>query len=169
MRDIEIRAERPGDEPAIHAVTEEAFREAAHRSGTEQFIVRELRRTGRLAVSLIAVLDGEIVGHVAASPVTIDGETRGWFGLGPVSVAPRLQRRGVGSQLVRASLERLRALGGQGCALVGDPAYYGRFGFRAEPALTLPDVPPQYFQAVVLAGALPGGVVKFDAAFEAKA
>ncbi len=170
--DVQIRPECAGDEAAIHAVTEDAFRDAAHRAGTEQFIVRELRRTGRLTASLVAVIDGRIVGHVAASPVTIDGaKSARWFGLGRVSVVPSWQRRGVGSRLVRAVLERLQARGGEGCVLVGEPAYYGRFGFvRAEPDLTLPDVPPQYFQALCFAGSRPAhGVVTFDPAFEAKA
>ena len=169
MNDLQVRPERPGDEDAIHAVTEAAFRTAAHMSGTEQFIVRELRRAGALTVSLVAELDGQVVGHIAISPVTIADGTRDWHGLGPVSVAPALQRRGIGSRLVRESLTRLQALGGKGCALVGDPAYYGRFGFVADPALVLPGVPPQYFQVVRLAGAMPRGVVTFHPAFEAKA
>jgi len=86
-----------------------------------------------------------------------------------VSVSPKYQGRGLGSRLVREALARLRAQGGRGCVLVGDPAYYGRFGFRAEPALVLPGVPPQYFQAVCLDGPIPAGTVTFDAAFEAKA
>jgi putative acetyltransferase len=163
---IETRPERPGDEVAIHALTEAAFRTAAHTSGTEQFIVRELRRAGALAVSLVAEVDDTIVGHVAISPVTISDGTRDWFGLGPISVAPEHQRAGLGSRLVRESLSALQARGGRGCALVGDPSFYGRFGFRAEPSLVLPGVPPQYFQVVRLDGPMPAGTVAFHPAFE---
>ena len=167
--DAGIRPERRDDVDAIHAVTAAAFLDAPHTSHTEQFIVRELRRAGHLTVSLVADFDGRVVGHVAISPVTISDGATGWFGLGPVSVAPEYQGRGLGSRLVREALSHLRSLGGRGCVLVGEPAYYGRFGFRSEPALVLPGVPPQYFQAVCLASAMPAGVVTFDAAFEAKA
>jgi putative acetyltransferase len=166
--DADIRPERPGDADSIHAVTIAAFLDAPHTSHTEQFVVRELRRAGQLAVSLVAALGGQVVGHVAISPVTISDGTGDWFGLGPVSVVPRYQRRGLGSRLVRDALVRLRAAGGRGCVLVGEPAYYSRFGFRAEPGLVLPGVPPQYFQALCLAGAMPAGLVTFHAAFAAK-
>ena len=169
MSDVEIRAERPGDEDAIHEVTTAAFLAAPHTSHTEQFIVRELRRARALAVSLVAEIGGRIVGHVAISPVTIDGAACGWFGLGPVSVLPAHQGMGVGSRLVREALARLRTTGARGCVLVGEPAYYGRFGFRAEPALVLPDVPPQYFQALSFVADLPRGIVTFHAAFAAQA
>lgn len=165
--DVIIRPEAAGDADAIHDVTTAAFSDAPHTSHTEQFIVRALRRDDALSVSLVATLDGRIVGHVAASPVTIDGAASRWFGLGPVSVAPELQRRGVGSQLVRAALDSIRALGGEGCVLVGDPAFYGRFGFQADPSLLLPGVPAQYFQAIRLANAAPTGVVAFHRAFTA--
>ena len=166
--DAEIRPERPDDVAGIHAVTVAAFLNAPHTSHTEQFIVRELRRTGRLAVSLVATFGGSVIGHVAISPVTISDGTPDWYGLGPVSVAPEHQGRGLGSRLVRGALARLRALGGRGCVLVGEPAYYGRFGFRAEPGIALPDVPPQYFQAVCLGGEMPSGTVAFHPAFGAK-
>ena len=169
MSDVEIRAERPGDEDAIHEVTTAAFLEAPHTSRTEQFIVRELRRAGALTVSLVAEIGGEIVGHVAISPVTIDGTACGWFGLGPVSVLPAHQGAGVGSRLVRAALSRLKTAGARGCVLVGEPAYYGRFGFRAEPTLLLPDVPPEYFQALSFVDDVPRGIVTFHAAFAAQA
>jgi len=169
LSEVEVRPERPGDEQAIEAVTAAAFLDAPHTSHTEQFIVRELRRADALAVSLVAELNGDVVGHVAISPVTVDGRTCGWFGLGPVAVVPTQQGRGIGSRLVREALRQLQANGAQGCVLVGEPAYYGRFGFRAEPALTLPGVPPEYFQALCLADDRARGVVAFHAAFGVKA
>jgi putative acetyltransferase len=99
----------------------------------------------------------------------IDGTARGWFGLGPVSVLPAHQGAGIGSRLVREALARLKATGAHGCVLVGEPAFYGRFGFRAEPALVLAEVPPKYFQALRFAHHLPCGVVTFHAAFAARA
>jgi len=133
---VQIRPESPADAPAIFAVTEAAFRTAAHSAGTEQFIVNALRRAGALAISLAAELDGSVIGHVAVSPVTVSDGAPGWYGLGPISVLPQHQRSGVGSQLMRAALQALRDRGAAGCLLVGDPGYYRRFGFEAATELT---------------------------------
>ncbi|MGH8206028.1 MAG: GNAT family N-acetyltransferase [Steroidobacteraceae bacterium] len=78
-----------------------AFLNAPHTSHTEHLIVDELRRTGNLTISLVADAAGSVVGHVAVSPVRVSGRASGWFGLGPISVMPERQRRGVGSGLVR--------------------------------------------------------------------
>lgn len=162
-----IRPESPADIAAIHALTEAAFRTAAHSAGTEQFIVDALRRAGALAVSLVAVADGTVIGHVAVSPVTVSGGESGWYGLGPISVSPPLQRTGVGSRLMHAALQALRERGAAGCLLVGDPAYYGRFGFRPATGLEYPGVPPEYFMAVSFGPALPQGIATFHAGFGA--
>ena len=165
--DAYLRTERPDDADGIHAVTTAAFLDAPHTSHTEQFIVRELRRSRALTLSLVADFEGHVIGHVALSPVAISCGTAGWFGLGPLSVLPRYQGRGLGSRLVQEALKRLQALGAKGCVLVGEPAYYGRFGFRAEPGLVLPNVPPQYFQALCFEGEVPAGTVTFHPAFAA--
>ena len=162
-----IRPETPADIPAIFTLTEAAFRTAAHSAGTEQFIVDALRRAGVLAVSLVAVAEGTVVGHVAVSPVTVSDGASGWYGLGPISVSPEHQRTGIGSQLMHAALQALRDRGGAGCLLVGDPAYYSRFGFRPATGLEYPGVPPEYFMAVSFGAALPQGVAAFHAAFGA--
>lgn len=161
-----IRPEQPADADAIRALTTEAFATAPHRSGTEAAIVDALRAAGALTLSLVAVEGNEIVGHVAFSPVTIDGAERGWFGLGPVSVRPRRQRGGIGSELIREGLRRLRAMGAEGCVLLGDPAYYGRFGFAADPALVLEGVPPEYFVRLGFGAAVPTGTMRYHAAFD---
>ena len=163
-----IRPEAPSDAAAIHALTAAAFLDAPHTAHTEQFIVDALRKAGALAVSLVAELGDEIVGHVALSPVSISDGAEGWYGLGTVSVKPELQRTGIGTALMRAALQALRDRGAAGCLLVGDPAYYARFGFRPEASLVLPDVPPQYFQALSLGPSLPSGVVTFHEAFAAR-
>lgn len=161
-----IRRERTGDETAIAALTTAAFREAPHSSGTEALIVEHLRAEGDLALSLVAQnADQSIVGHVAFSPVAISDGTRGWFGLGPVSVIPLRQRAGIGAALIREGLERLQAMGAQGCVVLGEPAYYGRFGFRHDPKLAFPGPPPEYFQALRLAGSEPAGTVAYAPAF----
>ncbi|WP_089177373.1 N-acetyltransferase [Bosea sp. AS-1] len=161
-----IRLEQPGDADAIRALTTEAFATAPHSSGTEVAIVDGLRAAGELTLSLVAVEDGEIVGHVAFSPVTIDGAERGWFGLGPVSVRPGRQHSGIGSELIREGLRRLRENGAGGCVLLGDPAYYGRFGFANDPALVLEGVPPEYFMRLGFGAEQPAGTVRYHAAFD---
>lgn len=161
-----IRPESPADVEAIHALTAAAFLNAPHTSHTEHLIVDALRAAEQLTLSLVYVRDGALIGHVAVSPVTIRDGSHGWFGLGPISVLPEHQGQGVGSALVRAALERLREEGAQGCVLLGEPAYYGRFGFRAVPGLVLPGVPPAYFQALAFDAPLPHGEVTYHDAFD---
>jgi putative acetyltransferase len=79
-----------------------------------------------------------------------------------------MQRRGIGSSLVQAGLQRLRETGAKGCVLVGAPSFYGRFGFKADPSLVLPNVPPEYFQVLALDQGTPSGTVAFHDAFEAR-
>lgn len=164
---ISIRNELPSDAAAIEAVTVAAFGSAEHSSGTEQFIVRALRDCGQLAVSLVAEEDSRIVGHAAVSPVTITTGSLGWYGLGPVSVVPEQQGTGIGTMLITQALERLRSSGAAGCVVLGEPGYYSRFGFNADPRLVLPGVPAEYFQAIRFDGATPAGEVAYDASFEA--
>ena len=162
------RDEGIGDAAAIAALTDAAFRDAPHRSGTEAAIVAALREDGVLALSLVAEDDdGMLAGHVAFSPVRLSGGEPGWFGLGPVSVVPDRQGRGIGAALVRAGLARLRAEGADGCVVLGDPAYYARFGFVADARLQLPGVPPAYFQVLAFGGEVPAGTVAYADAFSA--
>lgn len=163
---MQIRPEQPADCDAIRALTTEAFATAPHSSGTEAAIVDGLRAAGVLTLSLVVVEGEEIVGHVAFSPVTIDGAERGWFGLGPASVRPDRQRGGIGSELIREGLRRLREIGAAGCVLLGDPAYYGRFGFTNDPALVLEGVPPEYFMRLAFGAEMPAGTVRYHAAFD---
>jgi len=164
---IKIRNEQAGDTNAITCLTEAAFQGEQHSSHTEQFIVNALRRFDQLTISLVATEGDEIVGHVAISPVTISSGATGWYGLGPVSVWPDRQKQGVGSKLVKAALTELQGLGGVGCVVLGNPAYYGRFGFKAQACLVLPGVPPEYFQAISFCGEFPAGDVSFHRAFDA--
>lgn len=163
-----IRPEEPRDAEAIELVTIQAFENAPHTDHTEQFIVRELRLAGALTVSLVAETNGQIMGHVAISPVRISDGAAGWYGLGPVSVAPANQGQGVGKQLMERSLDRLRSVAANGCVVLGDPKYYGRFGFAPVAGLVLPGVPAEYFQALVMGCKIPQGEVSYHQAFEAK-
>lgn len=165
---MQIRAELPDDAQAIEQVTIQAFKDAPHSDHTEQFIVRALRAAGALALSLVAEIDGQIVGHVAVSTVTISDGSKDWFGLGPLSVLPEKQQQGIGSALMQAAIGTLRTQYAQGCVLLGEPHYYRRFGFRAVPSLVLPGVPAGYFQALSFAGSTPQGEVSYHRAFDAR-
>lgn len=160
-----IRSEEAHDRGAIRAIITAAFAEMEHSNQTEARIVDALREAGALALSLVAIESGELVGHVAFSRVTIDGTDLGWYGLGPVAVRPDRQGRGIGAALIRAGLEKLRTAGATGCVVLGEPAYYGRFGFEVDSQLRLPDVPSEYFQALAFNGTVPRGIVAYHAAF----
>jgi len=162
---VKIRAERAADVESIGRVIEAAFRNAPHMSGTEQLIVSTLRRCNQLTISLVAEDGDVIVGHVAVSPVSISSGATGWYGLGPIAVLPDRQRQGIGSMLTDAALAELRRRGGGGCVVLGDPEYYGRFGFKADPGLELPGVPAEYFQALAFGNELPIGTVRYHSAF----
>ncbi|MBD3422880.1 MAG: GNAT family N-acetyltransferase [Candidatus Latescibacteria bacterium] len=166
--EVIIRSEAGGDAGAITEVTEAAFRDLEISNQTEHFIVEALRRAGALALSLVAETGGRVVGHVAFSPVTISDGTGEWYGLGPVSVLPEYQGRGVGSALIERGLSELRDLGARGCVLVGFPDYYIRFGFRHFPGLVHEGVPPDAFMALPFNEEVPSGRVTFHRGFQAK-
>lgn len=164
---MNIRPERPEDAAAIGAITAEAFEGMAHSSGNEPRIVVALRRANALTLSLVAEeKSGTPIGHIAFSPVRLDGQEGKWFALGPVSVRPHLQRRRIGSALIEEGLARLARMGAQGCILLGEPGYYGRFGFVADPALTYFRRPNPYLQGLAFGGDGPRGDVTFHPAFD---
>lgn len=164
-----LRDETPADVNAIAELTIAAFRTLEISHHTEQFIVAALRAAQVLTISLVAEADGRVIGHIAFSPVTISDGTRNWYGLGPVSVLPEHQRRGVGKALIGEGLRRLKEMGAQGCCLVGHPDYYRQFGFRNPPELVLEGVPPEVFFALPFDGRMPRGTVAFHEGFGAEA
>lgn len=163
-----VRSETPSDHAAIEAVTKAAFVAAPHTDHNEQFIVAALRAAGALTLSLVAEMNAAVIAHVAVSPVQISDGTEGWFGLGPISVMPALQGRGIGSSLMHEALQRLAAQGASGCVVLGEPAYYRRFGFDNDPGLVLPQVPAEYFMALPFGTRRPRGVVTYHPAFSAR-
>lgn len=165
---ITIRPETPADAPAIHRVNELAFGQPG-----EADLVDALRAEARPFLSLVAVREGEVVGHISFSPVTIESEetTSAAMGLAPMAVLPELQRQGIGSALIHQGLEECRRLGQDVVVVVGHPDYYARFGFV--PAATLGlrceyPVPDEVFRVAELRpGALAGrrGLVRYHPAF----
>jgi putative acetyltransferase len=166
--DLIIRHERESDIRDIGEVTKAAFETLAISQHTEQFIIRALRAAKALTISLVAEAEGRVVGHIAFSPVTISDGSPGWYGLGPISVVPELQKRGIGKSLMREGLSLLREIGGRGCVLVGDPAYYERFGFRSLPDLVVDGVPQQYVLALPFEESRSSGNVVFHEGFTAR-
>ena len=163
---LEIRTERPADLPAIDQVNVAAFGRP-----DEARIVAALRDAAGFdpALSLVATVDGRPVGHLLLTPVTIAGEAEfdDVVALAPMAVLPALQRRGIGSGLVRAGLELARARGPPAGLVVGPPEYYPRFGFvpasrfGIRPPFEVPD--EAFLAREVAPGGLAGvaGTVKY--------
>lgn len=164
---IMIREETESDVDPITEVTVAAFASLEISNHTEQFIIAALRAAGALTVSLVAELDGRVVGHIAFSPVTVSDGTLHWYGLGPVSVLPEYQRKGIGKALIREGLSRLRELNARGCCLVGHPEYYRKFGFENPAGLVHKAVPREVFFALSFDGPSPQGTVVFHDGFNA--
>ncbi len=166
-RKIVIRSETDADVSAITKVTVAAFETLEISNHSEQFIIAALRAAKALTISLVAEVEGRVVGHIAFSPLTISDGTRNWYGLGPVSVLPEFQRQGIGKALIREGLSRLRDMNAQGCCLVGHPDYYRKFRFKNAPGLVLEGVPQEVFFALSFAGHIPQGTVTFHDGFKA--
>ncbi|SDR30956.1 N-acetyltransferase [Pseudovibrio sp. Tun.PSC04-5.I4] len=166
-----IRAEQTQDEAFIRALIYAAFENHPHHESgakpTEHLIVDLLRANGELTLSLVAEEAEMLLGHIAFSPVTNDGNSLGWFGLGPVAVSPDHQSKGIGKQLITEGMAQLQRLGAKGIVLLGEPGYYGQFGFQPVDRLILPGVPAQYFMAKPIDGATPSGTVAYSEAFSA--
>ncbi|WP_330960156.1 GNAT family N-acetyltransferase [Photobacterium sp. 53610] len=168
---MNIRNEHITDLEKIETLTLAAFKNhPSHAPGAEpneHLIVNRLRANKVLALSLVAEDETGIIGHIAFSPVCIAGESSNWFGLAPVSVAPERQGQGIGGRLIEAGLSRLLAQGADGVVLLGEPAYYQRFGFESHVNLTLPGVPAEYFmiQPLKACSPIPVGEVSFHQSF----
>ncbi|AQT67813.1 putative acetyltransferase [Anaerohalosphaera lusitana] len=164
-RKLTIRDETPSDIAAISRITRAAFKTCPYSNDTEHLIINALRAADALTISLVAELDGTPAGHVALSPVTFSDGSTDWFGLGPIAVIPEKQKQGIGTALMNRALEQLRTHNAAGCILVGDPAYYTRFGFTAYPQITHEGVPPENVLALPFTDHLPTGQVTFHKAF----
>jgi putative acetyltransferase len=165
-----IRAEKPEDHLAIHAVHTAAFGQPH-----EGDLVDALRRADALTIALIAVHDACIVGHIAFSPVTVMSSTSTIeaLGLGPLAVLPEYQRQGIGTQLVRTGLAICRTTPYGIVVVLGHPGYYARCGFMTAKRYGITwehDAPEEAFMVYECkTGALGQiqGVVKYRPEFDA--
>lgn len=161
---ITVRREQPGDEMAIAYVNDAAFGQP-----DESRLVEAVRHGGHSAISLVAVNEDRIVGHILFTPVDLvsSGSAVNVLGLGPMAVLPELQRRGIGSKLVEAGLRECSGVGCQAVVVIGHPEFYPRFGFRPARAFGLRsefDVPHEAFMVSELTpGVLVGrgGLVRY--------
>lgn len=164
-----IRYETPADIDSIRSLNYAAFKNHPHHEPgaepTEHLIVDNLRKAEALTLSMVMEKDGKVVGHVAISPVTIGGGDGFWFGLGPVAVLPELQNQGIGSKLIRKAIEEMKVRNAGGMVVMGDPNYYGRFGFKQSADIAFPGIPAEYFMALPLADASAKGNVAYHPAF----
>jgi putative acetyltransferase len=165
---IKIREEQAGDSDAIYKVNAAAFARPA-----EAALVDTLRDEGAVTLSLVAVVDKQIVGHILFSPVLVAGEGEGWsaVALGPMAVLPAHQGHGVGAALVRAGLAQLWRAGHEVVFVLGHSGFYPRFGFTVATAHGLRcqwDVPDDVFMVVASQPDVLGkrrGTVYYHAAF----
>lgn len=163
-----VRPERPRDITAIHHVNEAAFGRS-----DEANLVDRLREAARPFLSLVAEVDGQVVGHILFTPVTIESGPAGCkaLGLAPMAVLPEYQKQGIGSMLVREGLEACKRLGYGVAVVLGHPEYYPRFGFTPASRYGLSceyPVPDEVFMAVeLIPGSLDGceGLVKYHPLF----
>jgi putative acetyltransferase len=105
-----IRNEENSDTEAISEITIAAFTNHPYSKQTEQFIITALRAANALAVSLVAVIEGRVVGHIAFSPVSISDRSSDWYGVGPVSVLPDYQKQGIEIKRVKSEIKRVKSL-----------------------------------------------------------
>lgn len=163
---LQVRSERSADVDAIREVVREAFGQ-----DDEAKLVDSLREGGYARVSLVAEVDGQIVGHILFSelPIVSSAGVTPALSLAPLAVLPAFQRRGVGSELGRCGLQACRDAGHRIAVVLGHPDYYPRFGFRSELALPLesPFPGPSFMAMELVPGALSGvrGRVKYPPPF----
>jgi putative acetyltransferase len=164
-----VRPEQPADTPAVHQVNAQAFGRPA-----EAVLVDTLRANGKVLVSLVAVLDEQVVGHILFSPVTITSAIGSLpaVGLAPMAVVPARQRQGIGTLLVQRGLDACRHAGCACAVVLGHPHYYPRFGFVPAQRYGIESeyaVPSDVFMVIELqAGALRGhaGVARYAPEFQ---
>lgn len=165
---VRIRNEKPGDAKAVRLVLEQAFGQR-----DEADLVDALRKRDGVILSLVAILENQLVGHILFSPVTIEAEHLIFnaLGLGPMAVLPPHQGKGIGSQLVRIGLDQCRDAGHEIVVVLGHPEFYGRFGFSPARPLGIRvefDVPDDVFMVMELregAVAGRGGIAKYQPEF----
>lgn len=162
---LKIRSELPTDIAEIRTLITAAFTPAPHYIGAEADVVDLLRKTGDMALSLVAEKAGKILGHVAFSPVLINGKASTWLGLGPISVPATYRKQGVAAALIKEGVKRVKNLNASGCVTMGRLRYYKDFGFTNHVGMHLTGAPTKDFLALSFDDGFPSGEVLFSKAF----
>ncbi|MDA9951633.1 N-acetyltransferase [Oligoflexaceae bacterium] len=173
---IEIRRERVGDFEAVDRIIRDAFLSAEHADGNEHELVARLRRSAEFVadLSLVAEVEGEIVGHLILTPIVIVGPTgkiNPSLALAPVSVDPKYQKQGIGRELIMNCHKKAKSLGFKSIILLGHPEYYPKFGYEKASLYKINppfEVPDEAFMVIDLVGdGLKGisGTVKYPNSF----
>jgi len=162
---IKTRKENNSDHDTIRSVTEIAFRGKPYAGGDEQIVIDRLRKSGKLALSDVALIDDVAVGHIAFSPAKASDNSQPWFALGPVSVLPEYQGNGIGSKLILEGLAQIEKQGALGCVLTGNPNYYRKFDFDLAPEHAPSDEDRDHFMMRCFTNFKPRGPLFFDSAF----
>lgn len=161
-----IRPEKESDIPTIANLLKQAFFQQPFSNNDEYLLVDRLRKQNGLTVSYVAVIDNEIIGYIAFSPVTIDGKQCNLLGLAPVAVMPNYQNKGVGTALINYSLTEIKNMGFDGCVLVGFPDYYHKMGFIPAYPLIYSGAEQTYFMKTLFNDDITlSGEVEFHPAF----
>jgi putative acetyltransferase len=152
---MKIRDEEQRDIADVAELVERAFGRA-----DEARLVEQLRKDGDAVIALVATDEEKVVGHILLSPMSAPFPA---LGLAPLSVLPDHQKQGIGAALIRTAIERTKEQGWYAIFVLGDPAYYGRFGFRADLAadFSSPYAGP-YLMVLPLTDALPAKVGRID-------
>ena len=133
-QNISIRQETPKDYAWVIELTEKAFETMEFSDHNEGKLVENLRKSEKFIsdLSLVAEINGKVVGHILFTPLVIDKCQQQFQSLvlGPVSVLPEFQKQGIGGQLIRAGHQKAKELGFQSVILIGHPEYYPRFGYK---------------------------------------
>lgn len=160
-----IRDERAGDEPAIRGLTERAFVGRPYSDGDEADVIERLRRDGDLLLSLVATSGEVIVAQACWSRAILSNGEDGWMVLGPIAVEPAWQGQGIGRTLIETGEARLRTMGAKGITVLGDPAFYARFGFRQHTPLGLEGELGGYLQVKGFGAPIPAATIGYARAF----
>jgi len=160
-----IRNEKPSDRASVCKLIASAFKGKPYAQGDEQDLLDKLEKANALVLSLVAIEDNTVIGQVAFSPAQNSNNSGTWYALGPVAVTPARQGEGIGARLIETGLAELKQKGASGCILVGDPAYYSRFGFELTPGCCPEGEPEAYFMVKSFSDQMPIGKFSFHPAF----
>ncbi|WP_316862776.1 N-acetyltransferase [uncultured Cohaesibacter sp.] len=163
---MEIRKETAADFDAIMNVTLAAAKRPQIGKQTGYATLNELRKSGLLTLSLVADVDGTIVGHAGFYPITISGGSKGWYALGPISVLPECGSQGIRKALIAEGIEMIRAMHGKGVAIFGDPDYFRPLGFKDAPDLLVTNTTSPDFMVLPFGDKLPQGRVQLPEGFQ---